>query len=87
MRSGVGYMINSFSNASDRLIWLRYWTSELVLAFDFITKFYYLSKHKATYSEYFYGFERLSSKLNPLKSAALLAIYPYIRSKMAQYYN
>jgi hypothetical protein len=87
MRGGVGYLINVVTNSSDRLVGVRYWNAELLLVFDFLTKLYYLSKHKATYAEYFYGFERSAGGASAMKSAALLSLYPYVRTRLEEYYN
>lgn len=90
MRAGIGYLLNVVVGSSDRLVRLRYWQDELLLLVDWAVKLFYLSKHTATYAEYFYGFERGQTQpltKNALKASVLLACYPYVRNKLEQHYN
>lgn len=90
MRAGVGYLLNTVIGSSDRLVRLRYWQDELLLLLDWLFKLYYLRNHRATYAEYFYGFERrstTSTDFSSTKASALLAMLPYVRNKLERLYN
>ncbi|KAI4454578.1 peroxisome assembly protein 12 peroxin-12 [Holotrichia oblita] len=68
--------------------WVIKYNDEAFLIFNGILQYYYLRNHDASFSEYFYGLQRISIKNIPLSkqqkhlSLVFLIVLPYIKQKL-----
>lgn len=95
MRKAFRYLIEYSSSQSNRQ-WLKS-TDELLLIIDTIMEYTHLKAFNGSFSEHFYNLRRVTSNTHPSDSAltatdvysslAMLALVPYIKSKLDNLYE
>lgn len=90
-RQGLAYLVNIYTSHYDSLIGFRYYTHEIVLLIELAVQSFYLSRKKATYSEFFFGFKRSGIEGRTIKplgkwligvSLVCEVILPYLKHKV-----
>lgn len=88
------YLLNIGTSHYESLVWLRYYTQDVVFSLESILTLWYLIRKKATYAETFYGFIRSKRSHNEVKpltkfdvaiSLFFETILPHFKSKLEQY--
>ena len=58
LRQAMTYLLNIATSHYESLVWMRYYTKDVVFSIESLLNLWYLLRKKATYAEAFYGFTR-----------------------------
>ena len=92
LRQAMTYLLNIATSHYESLVWMRYYTKDVVFSIESLLNLWYLLRKKATYAEAFYGFTRSKQgsgngvkpfrKLDLLISLFFETLLPYLRIKL-----
>ena len=92
LRQAMTYLLNIATSHYESLVWMRYYTKDVVFSIESLLNLWYLLRKKATYAEAFYGFTRSkqgsSNGVKPFRKLDLLislffeTLLPYLRIKL-----
>lgn len=94
LRQAMNYLLNIATSHYERLVWLRYYSQDVVFSLESLITLWYLVRKQATYAEVFYGFKRsvkTSTGIRPLRKLDIFfslffeTILPYLKIKIEKY--